>query len=105
MEHLRKAPYSGLVEAMNSGLQYDFLPMLDSIRVPALVCHGRRDTGRTAFHLEAFRRGLPRATVVEFECGHYPMEEASDEFTTAVVSFLRGLDGPASTKRPSASPS
>jgi pimeloyl-ACP methyl ester carboxylesterase len=97
MDHLMKAPYSGLVEAMDSGMRYDFTPLLESISVPVLVVHGKKDSGRKPQHVGAFKDGLPNARIVEMECGHYPMEELPEEFEQELIAFLRTL--PASRVR------
>lgn len=91
VERLLKAPYEGLVEAMGSGLQYEFVPLLPCISVPCLVVHGVHETGRTEFHVNAFETGLPDCRVERLDCGHYPMEELADEFTAAVRRFLERL--------------
>jgi len=88
IDHVMKVSADRLIDAMASGMQYDFIPLLRYITVPTLVLHGNHDKGRTNFHLEAFRNGLPAARIDTFECGHYVMEELPDEFDRAVLDFL-----------------
>ena len=88
IDHIMKAPIQGLIEAMESGMKYDFTPWLRYITVPALIVQGRYDKGRVMSQAEAFKSGLPSNQLAVLECGHYPQEELPEEFNAAVLKFL-----------------
>lgn len=93
VDRLRIANYPGLVEAMGSGLTYDFVERLPFIATPSLVVHGVHEVGRTEVHVDLFRRGLPDTRIQYLDCGHYPMEELPEEFNRAVNDFIAEVAG------------
>jgi haloalkane dehalogenase len=56
---------------------------------PVLVCWGEQDFVFDLHFLAKWRRLLPDAEVHSFpDCGHYILEDATEEITTLVRSFL-----------------
>lgn len=56
---------------------------------PALICWGMRDFVFSAEFLEEWKRRLPQAEVYEFgDCGHYILEDASDEVISLIDEFV-----------------
>ena len=56
---------------------------------PALICWGEKDFVFDAPFLREWERFLPQAEVVRFpDCGHYVLEDASDEILPRVRQFL-----------------
>ncbi len=62
---------------------------LDSVKVPALVTHGRQDPIPLASS-EAAARALGARLVILEACGHVPYVEQPAQFLAAVNTFLRG---------------
>jgi pimeloyl-ACP methyl ester carboxylesterase len=56
--------------------------------LPALIVWGTRDSAFQPSLLQRWRQVLPEATVVELPVGHWPQEEAPDQVTGAMHSFL-----------------
>ena len=56
--------------------------------LPALIIWGTRDSAFRPSLLDRWRQVLPRATVVELPVGHWPQEEAPDDVTSALQTFL-----------------
>lgn len=88
IDYLMRAPKEALREALYSIATYDLRPQLPFIRVPALLCHGTLDSGRTMEHVQQFKDGLPNLRVALFETGHAIQPEAPDEFTRTVLDFF-----------------
>ncbi|MBZ0122039.1 MAG: alpha/beta fold hydrolase [Sandaracinaceae bacterium] len=58
--------------------------------LPALICWGDRDFVFDHAFLREWRRYLPEAKVVRFpDCGHYVLEDATEEIVELVKDFLR----------------
>ncbi|MCL1079985.1 alpha/beta fold hydrolase [Parashewanella spongiae] len=56
---------------------------------PALVCWGLKDFVFDKYFLEQWKQRLPQAQFNEFaDCGHYILEDASDEVISLVKSFI-----------------
>ena len=56
--------------------------------IPALIVWGMRDRALKPHHLERWREALPHAEVVRLGTGHWPQEEAPEEVTGALRTFL-----------------
>jgi proline iminopeptidase len=69
---------------------YDLLPGLRSLRVPALVMHGRQDPIPLASS-EAVARALGAPCVVLEDCGHVPYVEQPGPLFAALEQFLRDV--------------
>jgi proline iminopeptidase len=67
---------------------YDLLPGLHSLRVPALVVHGRQDPIPLASS-QAAARALGAPCVVLDDCGHVPYVEQPGPLFAALGQFLR----------------
>jgi pimeloyl-ACP methyl ester carboxylesterase len=64
-----------------------FLPRVEA---PALIVWGRQDRIVPVECGEQYRRLMPRAALQVLEdCGHLPPIEKPDEFSRAVIEFLR----------------
>jgi len=61
--------------------------------LPALVVWGAKDPAFPPTLLSRWRAALPHATVVELPVGHWPQEEAPDEVTCALETFLVPVTG------------
>jgi haloalkane dehalogenase len=58
--------------------------------LPALICWGDRDFVFDHAFLREWRKYLPDAKVVRFpDCGHYVLEDATDEIVDLVRQLLR----------------
>jgi proline iminopeptidase len=66
---------------------YDIVPALGSVRLPALVVHGRQDPIPLA-SAEACARALAARLVVLEQCGHVPYVEQPDALFDAAEAFL-----------------
>ena len=70
----------------------DSTPLLDHIRVPALVVGGEEDTLTPPPKMEQMAARIPDSTFVQIPgAGHLANFENPDAFNAAVSAFLRGL--------------
>lgn len=67
---------------------YDLLPALEALDVPALVVHGRQDPIPLASS-QATARALGAPCVVLEDCGHVPYVEQPAQLFSALTNFLR----------------
>jgi proline iminopeptidase len=67
---------------------YDILPALQGVQVPAFVVHGRQDPIPLASS-QAAARALDTGCVVLEDCGHVPYVEQPDQLFPALQAFLR----------------
>jgi proline iminopeptidase len=67
---------------------YDILPALRALRVPAVVLHGREDPIPLASS-QAAARALGTECVVLHDCGHVPYVEQPDQLFPPLLAFLR----------------
>lgn len=67
---------------------YDILPALRGLRLPAVVLHGREDPIPLASSREA-ARGLGTECIVLDDCGHVPYVEQPDQLFPPLLAFLR----------------
>jgi proline iminopeptidase len=74
---------------------FDLVPTLRSVRLPALVVHGRQDPIPLASS-EAVARALGAPLVVLDDCGHVPYVERRAELFAALRTFLgtAGISAP-----------
>jgi pimeloyl-ACP methyl ester carboxylesterase len=57
---------------------------------PMLICWGMKDFVFDRHFLAGWQRRFPRAEVLQFpDCGHYILEDATDEIVAAVKRFLQ----------------
>jgi haloalkane dehalogenase len=63
------------------------------LALPALVIWGMKDPAFRPTLLSRWHAALPQATVVELPVGHWPQEEAPDEVTRALQTFLDATTG------------
>jgi proline iminopeptidase len=68
--------------------EYDILPALEAVRVPAVVVHGRQDPIPLASS-QAAARALHTGCVVLEHCGHVPYVEQPDQLFVSLQAFLR----------------
>ncbi len=58
-------------------------------KVPTLICWGLKDFVFDKHFLAEWREQMPHATVHEFaDCGHYILEDASDEVVPLITDFF-----------------
>jgi proline iminopeptidase len=67
---------------------YDILPALESLRLPAFVVHGREDPIPLASS-QAAARALGTECVVLHDCGHAPYVEQPAQLFPPLLAFLR----------------
>ena len=70
--------------------EYDLLPLLKQLRMPALVIHGEYDfiPVEVAIHIA---QAIPRARLLLLQgCGHFTYLECPQDVRKAIVDFLRG---------------
>ena len=68
---------------------YDLLPALGQLRLPAFVVHGRQDPIPLASS-EAVARALATGCVVLEDCGHVPYVEQPASLFPPLLDFLKG---------------
>jgi proline iminopeptidase len=68
--------------------EYDILPALEAVQVPAFVVHGRQDPIPLASS-QAAARALHTGCVVLEHCGHVPYVEQPDQLFAPLQAFLR----------------
>ncbi len=68
--------------------EYDILPALGALGLPALVIHGREDPIPLASSVEV-ARALGTECVVLHDCGHVPYVEQPDQLFPPLLAFLR----------------
>ena len=68
--------------------EYDILPALRSVRLPAFVAHGREDPIPLASSQEA-ARALGTECIVLNDCGHVPYVEQPAQLFPPLLAFLR----------------
>jgi haloalkane dehalogenase len=60
-------------------------------QIPVLICWGMKDKVFDHHFLEKWIEYLPQSSVHRYEdCGHYVLEDATDEIGKQVLDFLRG---------------
>lgn len=65
-------------------------------KVPTLICWGLQDFVFDKHFLAKWREHMPHAQVHEFaDCGHYILEDASDEVITHIKHFMAEAQTPA----------
>lgn len=67
---------------------YDILPALGGLRVPAVVLHGQEDPIPLASS-DAVARALGTECIVLHDCGHVPYVEQPDQLFPPLLAFLR----------------
>ena len=72
----------------NSLGDYDILPALGAVHLPAFVVHGRDDPIPLASS-QAAARALGTECVVLHDCGHVPYVEQPDQLFPPLLAFLR----------------
>ena len=72
--------------------EYDILPALGTLRLPAVVFHGRQDPIPLASS-QAAARALGAECVVLEDCGHVPFVEQPTHLFPPLVAFLRERSG------------
>ncbi len=78
--------------AIHSMWRTDLTPMLDKLRVPALVVHGARDDIVNPNQLQLFTH-VPMAQVVRMEQSrHFPFVDEADRFHEILLRFLQQPD-------------
>lgn len=65
---------------------------LSTIKCPALLVWGRQDIVTPPEAAEGFLKLLPDSQIVWFDqCGHVPMVECSEQFSTSLLAFAESL--------------
>lgn len=92
-EMMTTTPPAGAAAALRGRAQrQDYLPMLRSIRVPALVIVGREDFYTPVALTQQLMEGIPEAELALIEdAGHMPNLEQPQAFNAAVFSWLSRL--------------
>ena len=72
--------------------EYDILPALGTLQLPAVVFHGREDPIPLQSS-EAIARALGTACVVLEDCGHVPYVEQPTQLFPPLLAFLRERSG------------
>lgn len=71
---------------------YDILPALSTLRLPAFLVHGKEDPIPLASS-QAAARALGTECIVLHDCGHVPYVEQPDQLFPPLLAFLRELGG------------
>jgi proline iminopeptidase len=78
---------------------HSLLPLLSRLARPALLITGGRDPTTSPEQRDAFRRGSPRHTMMEFErAGHFVHADEPDRYAQTIIKFVRGA-GPGSLSK------
>jgi pimeloyl-ACP methyl ester carboxylesterase len=93
MKMMNTTPPSGAAAALRGRAErMDYLPTLQTIRVPTLVAVGGNDEYTPVALAEQLRNGIPGAELQVIEdAGHMPNLEQADAFNEVVGSWLRTL--------------
>ncbi len=87
---LRGTDAEGYAACCEALAHADFREQLSKIRVPTLVIAGQHDPVTTVKDAEAIAQGIPGSSVKSVDASHLSNVEASEEFNTAVLQFLKG---------------
>jgi pimeloyl-ACP methyl ester carboxylesterase len=93
MKMMTTTPPAGAAAALRGRAQrIDYTPLLQEIRVPALVVVGREDVYTPVAWAEQLNRDIPGSKLVIIEkAGHMPNLERPDVFNYALGSWLQGF--------------
>lgn len=93
MSMMTSTPPSGAAAALRGRAQRrDYLPLLQEIRVPALIVVGREDAYTPVALAEQLHGGIPGSQLVVIEqAGHMPNLERPDAFNEALGAWLHSL--------------
>jgi len=91
-----QAPGKAIVDVQRTLVETDIEDRLGAIACPALVVHGRLDTGRRIEHAETLYRGIAGSELLVIdESGHSPMVETPAAFDERFHAFLARIADPA----------
>ncbi len=104
LEDSTKSTADTIRAAIHSMWRTDLTPLLEQLRVPALIVHGARDDIVNPNQLHLFTH-VPLAQVVRMEHSrHFPFVDEADRFNELLLTFLRETATTAPLAKP-ASPS
>lgn len=79
-----------LIHAARSAKKDNLLTVLPEIKVPTLLVWGKDDEVTTMQVAETFHKSIPNSKLVTIgDCGHAPMIEHPDWFSSQVEEFLK----------------
>jgi pimeloyl-ACP methyl ester carboxylesterase len=71
----------------------DLTPLLPMVHAPVLLLWGDRDQEVGRHAMEIMTAKIPRARLMVFPgAGHFPFQDAPDEFRRRLTGFLQGED-------------
>ncbi len=104
LEDSTKSTADTIRAAIHSMWRTDLTPLLDNLRVPALVVHGARDEIVNPNQLQLFTH-VPLAQVVRMERSrHFPFVDEAEQFHAILLDFLKQPDPIAPTRRVTSPP-
>jgi 3-oxoadipate enol-lactonase len=89
MTELRKVSARGYAEACAALRDWDLSAELAAVRAPTLVIAGAGDISTPVQRAEELVTGIEGADLLVLDAGHLSNVEQAEDFTTAVIDFLR----------------
>ena len=81
-------PTWSAIECYNTLLRSNFADEVPRMTQPVLQINGARDPVHSHRESRRLHELLPESTLVELDCGHFPMLELPEEFDQALIDFL-----------------
>jgi pimeloyl-ACP methyl ester carboxylesterase len=104
LEDSTKSTADTIRAAIHSMWRTNLTPLLDNLRVPALVVHGARDEIVNPNQLQLFTH-IPLAQVVRMEHSrHFPFVDEAEQFHAILLDFLKQPDPIVPTRRVTSPP-
>lgn len=85
-----RMPTWSAIACYNTLLRTDLVHEIDLVRQPVLQINGTGDRVHSTRGSHWLKSRLSDTTVIELDCGHFPMLEAPDEFDRVLTEFLSG---------------
>lgn len=83
-----RMPTWSAIACYDTLLRTDLLHEIDLVRQPVLQINGTADRVHSTKGSYWLKSQLPDTSMIELDCGHFPMLEAPDEFDRALLEFL-----------------
>jgi pimeloyl-ACP methyl ester carboxylesterase len=83
-----RMPTWSAIACYNTLLRTDLIHEIDRVRQPVLQINGTADRVHSARGSYWLKSQLSDASMIEFDCGHFPMLEAPEQFDRALRGFL-----------------
>ncbi|BBY80238.1 alpha/beta hydrolase [Mycolicibacterium pulveris] len=85
-----RMPSWSAIACYHTLLRTDLIAEIPLVRQPVLQINGTADRVHSARGSHWLQSKLSDSTIVELDCGHFPMLESPDEFDKTLAAFLTG---------------